>query len=263
MVVVPKLEDVVLVSLLLAPALMAVAAAIGQRLGPSAAGWVAALPVSFASAVVAVTLDAGARPASTMALSAGTHVPAQIVFAVAFAGVLSRRGLLAGAAAAVVTYVACSVALSYVPDVIVVVAAIPALALAPRLLPAGRPSPASQTRRRATALTCAVSSLIVCAAVLTSRAVGPQAAGAVVAFPTMSTTLAVVLVTRDGRPAGAHALAGLVRSLPCYLVFCLVTVVATPTLGLAALALALPACVAAGRATWRGVPVAHQPSPAG
>ena len=242
---------------------MAAAAQVGQRLGPSAAGWVVALPVSLAIAVVAVTLDAGARVADTMALSAGTHVPAQILFAVVFASLLPRRGLFLGAAGGGIAYVACGVALTHVPAGFAVASAVPALALAPRVMPDGRPRPAAQTRRRATALTCAVSSVIVGAAVLTSRAAGPQIAGAVVAFPTMSMTLAAVLAIRDGRPAGAHALAGLVRSLPCYLVFCLVIVLATPMLGLAAIGLAAPACVAAGRATWRGVPVAQQPAPAG
>jgi hypothetical protein len=222
-----------------------------------------ALPVSLAAAVVAVTLDAGARAADTMVLSAGTHVPAQILFAVVFARVLSRRGLLLGAAGGSSAYVACGIALTHMPAGLALASAVPALAVAPRVMPDGRPRAAAQTRRRATALTCALSSVIVGAAVLTSRAAGPQVAGAVVAFPTMSTTLAVVLAMRDGRPAGAHALAGLVRSLPCYLVFCLVIVLATPVLGLAAIGFAVPACVAAGRATWRGVPVAQQPAPAG
>jgi hypothetical protein len=44
--------------------------------------------------------------------------------------------------------------------------------------------------------------------------VGPELAGAVAAFPTMCLTFTVVVVTRDGRHAGVHALNGLVRSLP-------------------------------------------------
>jgi hypothetical protein len=252
----------VFLSLLLAPALMAAAALIGQRLGPAAAGWVVALPVSFAVSVVAVTLDAGTRTATAMALSAATHVPAQVVFAVVFAGVLRRGGLLLGVAGGAAAYVACGVALASVPDVIVLAAAVPALALAPRVMIEGRPRLVSQRRWPAIALTCWVAWLIVGAAVLTSRMAGPQVAGAVVAFPTMSTTLAVVLVTRDGPLAGAQALAGLVRSLPCYLAFCVVIVLGTPSLGLLAIALGFLASAAAGRATWRGVPVARRPAPA-
>jgi hypothetical protein len=48
---------------------MATAALVERRLGPSAAGWIAALPVSFTVAIVAVALNAGGATAGTMALS--------------------------------------------------------------------------------------------------------------------------------------------------------------------------------------------------
>jgi hypothetical protein len=251
---------VIVVPLLLASVVMAAAALIERRLGPSAAGWVAALPIAFAVAVVAVMVDAGPRSASTMAFSAATHVPAQVVFGVAFAGVLLRRGLILGAAAGTIAYVACSIALANVPVALAVPFAIPVLAFAPRLMAGGRPSPGSPRRWSTTALTCAAASVVVGAAVVTSRLAGPAAAGAVAAFPTMCTTLAVAVVTRDGPLAGAHALTGLVRSLPCYLTFCLVVALTAPSAGLSAIALGLLACVAAARVTWRGVPVARRPA---
>ncbi len=71
---------------------------------------------------------------------------------------------------------------------------------------------------------------------------------------TAGTLLAVAIVTRDGAPAGAHALTGLVRSLPCYLAFCLVVALTAPSTGLAAIALGLLACVGAACLTWRAVP---------
>lgn len=250
----------IVVSLLLAPAVMAAAALMERRLGPSAAGWVAALPVAFAVAVLAVTLDAGTRPASTMAFNAAMHVPAQVVFGVVFAAVLMRRGLIPGAAAGTLAYVACSIALADMPAALAVTSAIPVLAFAPRLMADGRPRLGSPRRWSTTALTCAAASGIVGAAVLTSRLAGPEAAGAVAAFPTMCTTLAVAVVTRDGSLAGAHALTGLVRSLPCYLAFCLVVALAAPAAGPAAIVLGLLACLAAARATWRGVPVARRPA---
>jgi hypothetical protein len=251
---------VILVSLLLAPVVMAVAALIERRLGPSAAGWVAALPIAFAVAVVAVSLDAGSRAASTMALSAATHVPAQVVFGVVFASVLMRRGPVIGAAAGTAAYVACSVLVADVPAALAVAFAMPVLVFAPRFMVGGRPRPGSPRRWSTTALTCVAASAIVGAAVVTSRLAGAEAAGAVAAFPTMCTTLTLTVVTRDGRVAGAHALTGLVRSLPCYLTFCLVAAFMAPSAGAAAVALGLLACVAAARATWRGVPVAPRPA---
>jgi hypothetical protein len=169
-----------------------------------------------------------------------------------------RRGLIAGVAAGASAYVVCSVALADVPPVLAVTSAIPVLAFAPRLMPAGRPRPGSPRRWPTTALTCGAASLIVGAVVITSRLAGPEAAGAVAALPTASATLAVLVVTRDGSPAGAHALTGLVRSLPCYMTFCLVVALAAPSAGLAAIALGLVGCLAAARATWRGVPVARR-----
>jgi hypothetical protein len=254
MVLRPKLSTVIALSLLLAPAVMVAAAVIEGRLGPSAAGWVAALPISFGVAVVAVTLDAGSGAASTMALSAAAHVPAQVAFGVVFAGVLVRHGLARGAAAGFAAYVACS--LADLPTALLVTAAIPLLALAPRLMPTGQPRRGSTRRWSTTAVTCLIASGIVGAAVLTSRLAGPETAGAVAAFPTVSTTLAISVAGRDGAVAGTHALTGLIRSLPCYLAFCLVIAIAAPTTGLAAIALALLACLAAARATWRGVPAA-------
>jgi hypothetical protein len=253
---------VIVISLLLAPIVMAAAALMERRLGPSAAGWVAALPVAFAVAVVAVTLDAGTGPASTMALSAATHVPAQVSFGVFFAGVLVRRGLILGVAAGTLAYAICSIALLDMPAALAVTSAVPVLAFAPRLMAGARPRVGSPPRWSTTALTCAGASVIVGAAVLTSRLAGPETAGAVVAFPTMCTTLAIAVVTRDGPLAGAHALTGLIRSLPCYLAFCLVVALAAPSVGMAAIALGLLACVVAARATWRGVPVALRPAPA-
>ena len=256
----PDAEGVILFSLLIAPVVMAAAVSIERRLGPSAAGWVAALPVSFAVAVVAVTLDAGTRTASAMALSAAAHTPAQVGFGIVFAAVLTRRGLAFGSVAGAFAYVAGSVALGGAPAALVVLSAIPVLALAPRLMPDARPRLGSPRRWHTTTLTCASASLIVGATVLTSRLAGPDAAGAVLAFPTMSALLAISVVIRDGRLAGAHALTGLIRSLPCYLAFGLVVIVAAPSIGLAAIALGLVACLGAALATWRRVPVVGQPT---
>ena len=248
----------VFVSLLIAPVVMAAAALTERRLGPSAAGWVAALPVSLAVAVVAVVLDAGERTATAMALSAATHVPAQVLFAAAFAAVLMRSGPLLGAAVGTLAYTACATVLAFLPAVAGIVAAVPLLALAPRMMPAGPPRPSSPRRWSNTAMTCVTAAAIVGVAVLTTRLAGPVAAGGVAAFPAMSTTFAIAVARRDGSTAGAHALTGLIRSLPCYLTFCLLVVLATPSVGLPAVALAVLGCLAAGRITWRAVPLVPQ-----
>lgn len=244
------------VPVLLTPAVLVAALLVQRRLGPSAAGWVAALPISFTVALVAVTPDAGDRTAAAMALSAAAHVPAQVAFGLAAATVLVRRGLVAGIAAGALAYAGGSLVLAVLPTPLGLAVAVFLLGLAPRLMPAGRPAPGAAGRWPATVVTCLAATAVVLAAVLTARLAGPALAGAVIAFPTMCCTLTIVVGARDGRAAGAFALTGLVRSLPCYLAFGLTVAVAAPAIGPAALALGGLACLAVGRATWRGVPVA-------
>ena len=55
--------------------------------------------------------------------------------------------------------------------------------------------------------------------------------------------------------AGAHALLGLLRSLPCYLTFCLIAVFAVPFIGVPAVALALLGCLPVGTVAWQRVPL--------
>ena len=204
---------------------MAAAVSIERRLGPSAAGWVAALPVSFAVAVVTVTLDAGTATASTMALSAATHSGASDVrhrfrcrADLPRVGPRDgRRGLRLcrrlGRPWRCTSRARCGFRDPF--------------ADARAVFDAQRPAtPGSLRRRQTTAMTCASASLIVGATVVTSRLAGPQAAGAVLAFSDHERA------PRDNRRdarrplAGAHALTGLVRSLPRYLAFGLVVIVA-------------------------------------
>lgn len=248
-----------MIPLLLAPAVMAVATLIEKRLGPSAAGWVGALPAAFAVAVIAVSVDIGPGAAAAMALSAAAHVPAQVALGVVFAHVLRRRGLAVGFAAGLAAYIAASLLIAGVPAALAVAVAVAVLCLAPRVMPAAPLRPASPRSRRIVALTCAGATLIVAAAVLTSRLAGPDPAGTVAAFPTMCTILTVVAVTRDGAAAGVHTLTGLIRSLPCYLAFCVTVAVAVPFAGIAAVGIGLLSCLLAAACTWKRVPTTRSP----
>ncbi|MBW6440211.1 hypothetical protein KZ829_41450 [Actinoplanes hulinensis] len=249
-----------LIPLLLAPAVMAAATLMERRLGPSAAGWAGALPVAFAVAVIAVAADAGPATAAAMAFSAAVHVPAQVALGTVFAHVLHRHGLLRGAVAGAFTYLAVALIVERVPPMLAVIVAVVVLWWGPRAMPSVPLRPASDRHWSVTVLTCAGAAAIVAAAVLSSRLAGPGLAGAVAAFPTMCTMLTVVAVTRDGAAAGVHTLAGLVRSLPCYLAFCFTVAFAAPAAGLASVGLGLVACLAAAALTWRRVPLVLQPA---
>ena len=215
----------VFVSVLIAPVVMAAATATERRLGPSAGGRVAALPLGFAVALAAVAIDAGGASASAMALSAASHVPAQVLFAAAFATAVTRSGAALAGAAGVLAYVAGAVLLALLPDAVAVAVSVPLLALAPRMVTASPPRQGTPKPWSTTVATCAVPALIVAVAVLATRLAGPVAAGAVAAFPTVSATLAIAVTKSDGGAAGAHVLGGMIRSLPVYLAFCLLVAV--------------------------------------
>jgi hypothetical protein len=232
---------------------MTAATVVGRRAGPFAAGWVAALPAGLAVAVIAIGCDAGGAAARTMALGAATHVSARVAFALAFATVLSRRGLVQGLAAGTLAYAGVSLMLAEISHLVAVLAAIPALVLAPALMIRGRQPGGSAGGWRLMALTCALSTLLVAGTLLTSRLAGPAMAGAVAAFPALSGTLSTLTAAGAGARAGAAALAGLVRGLPCYLTFCALVVLLMPATGLPAVALALLGSLAAGHLTWRRI----------
>jgi hypothetical protein len=158
-----------------------------------------------------------------------------------------------------------SVVLQGLPAVLAAAAAIPALLAGPRLVASRNPSsrPEAAQRRARPEVLCLVAALTVGGAMVTSRLAGPSAAGAIAAFPVMSATLAISLGRSAGPLAAAWALQGLVRSLPCYLAFCLVVATTARSLPLPwSIALALTASAITGRLTWKRVPVAVTPAPA-
>ncbi len=196
--------------ILLAPAVILVSSGIERQLGAAAAGWIAALPVAFAVAVLAVRLDAGNRAAAAMALRAAGHVPAHIAVAASFAAALRRHRLPISALAATAGYTAASLLLSTIPPDARLAAAIIALIIGPRLI-AHPPAPLSTTPRssnRDSALSCLAAALIVTATMLTSRIAGPVTADTIAAFPTMSAILAISIALRSGQPAAINAFQG-------------------------------------------------------
>lgn len=244
-------DSVIALPLMLSPLVMAAAALVERRVGPAAAGWFAALPLAFAVAVITVSMDAGPDAARTMALSAAAHVPAQLCLAVVAGRLLLRAGLTVGLLSGLTTYAAASVGLAALPTAVALAVAVVLLAITPRCMPAVPVDLAPRPRSRTSAvLTCLAAPLIVGAALLATRWSGPELAGAVAALPTMSLTVMVAVSLGGRRTAGARALTGLVRSLPCYLVFCLVGAVVLPLIGASGVLIALLAAVMAAAATW-------------
>ena len=223
----------VIAPLFAAPAVMFAATAAERRYGATVAGLVGAAPVALA--VVILSVGDGA-----VAASAAAHVVAQVAFAVAFALVVVRHGGIAGAAAGAGAYAAVSALVEFVPAAIAIAAALPALFVAPRALPEHPAETGAAPGHASTALGAAASVALVGSALTAAHFAGPEAAGAIGAFPAVSMAFALVLVRSRGTRTAANALRGLTVGLRGYLAFCLVVAATGP----AGVVLGLVACAA-------------------
>jgi hypothetical protein len=249
------LETMLLVALVAAPASMAAATAAERRFGPAVAGWVGAMPTTIVIAMLAVGTDLGRHAAATLASSAAAHVSAQVAFAVAFAALVGRRGGVTALLAATGAFAALSLVIAEIPTALAIAASLPALVLGPRLVPAGTaPRPVEGSGFADAAVRGAVAALAVAVSFGVARAVGPATAGATAAYPALSATLALLVLRARGAGAAERALRGLCCGLPGYLGFCVTMALVTPRLGVvAAIPIALGACLLVFRATWSAV----------
>ena len=193
-----------------------------RRLGPHGAGLVGGLPSTLPIILVGTAIVAGDGAASRLALSTGAHIPIQVAFALVFAVVMGRAGIAAGLVVGIGVFVALSVVLAHAPLELGVLAAVPVLLAGRFLLPAGeRTANGLDHSLQAVVVSCVVATVVVATVLAVVAAAGPVAGGALAAFPALSATLIVLLAMRDGTAAGAGALAGFVRDLLSFLVFCL------------------------------------------
>jgi uncharacterized membrane protein (GlpM family) len=203
---------------------MLLAQRIEGRVGAAAAGWVAALPIAFgvASATIAVTRNH--IDASLIAVSAAGHVAPMAAYGTAFVWLTTRLGAVRGFLLATVVYVAASVSVIPAPDVARIVIGVLAIfvgglytARQPRAIRIGEA--ATRTQRL---LPLGSAALVVAFITVTNQFSGPGLAGAIGAFPTMSTTIALFIAHRSGVRNANSVMGGMVQSLPIYLTYCLV-----------------------------------------
>jgi hypothetical protein len=235
----------VLVPLVAAPSLMLAVSAAERRFGPAVAGAMAAMPVALSIIVLAVGAELGRDAGATLAAAAVAHVVAQVAFALAFATVITRHGGPLGLLAGVTAFALVSLLVEPVPPALAITAAIPTLFIKGPFIKGSDPlttrsheNPCSERNRSIkgsdplmTALGAGAALGMVATALVTAEVAGPAAAGAIGAFPALSTAFALVLVRTHGAGAAANALRGLVGGLRAYLVFCVTVAVAAPMLG--------------------------------
>jgi hypothetical protein len=237
----------VLVPLVAAPSLMLAVSAAERRFGPAVAGAMAAMPAALSIIVLAVGAELGRDAGATLAASAAAHVVAQVAFALTFATVITRHGGPLGLLAGVTAFALVSLLVEPFPPALAIAAAVPVLLLGSRRPVLNHTRPAATARRGhgVVALGALAALVMVGAALLTAELAGPAAAGAIGAFPALSTAFALVLVRTRGAVAAAGALRGLVGGLRAYLVFCVTVAVVAPVLGVyTAVPLALGLCLA-------------------
>lgn len=261
------LTCVLIIAVALAPLVMLLATTAAGRLGPAVGGWIAGLPIAFVVTLFAVARSAGAMSASRVAASAAGHVSAQVIFGLVLGAVLVRWGLAAAGTAGVLSYVAASMALAQMPPYAAIALGVVALIAGAVLLPR-QPSQARRPPRPSTTLIiCLSAAVAVLAATLASQDAGPVLGGAVAAFPTTSSTLAVSIAAPGKRNDAANVAFGLINSLPCFLAFALVIMTTAPRLGLWSFAVAAVVALAVAALTWyrmnsrikrsRGLPLAR------
>ena len=115
-----------MIALAAAPLLMLFLGAVERRSGPALAGLLGAAPLTIALVVVGSDREAGAE----IAAHAGAHVVAQVPFFLAFAAVVTRRGVLAGVAAGAAAFALVSLPVASAGVGLATAAAIPALLVA-------------------------------------------------------------------------------------------------------------------------------------
>jgi uncharacterized membrane protein (GlpM family) len=226
------------------------------RLGAAAAGWFAALPIAFAVAGVTIAVTQSRSNASLVALGAVGHAGPMIAYGIAFVGATTRLGVVRGFALSAGVYVAASIAVLPIPETARIGIGMVAIIVGTGFM--SRQPRATRTRVAATMtqqiLSLASAGLVVALITVANQYSGPDLAGAIGAFPTMTTTIALFLAHRSGVRNAGSAMRGMVKSLPIYVTFCVAfaylimqTTILWATTGATSLALL------AAMLTWRTV----------
>jgi hypothetical protein len=202
-----------LLRLALTPALIAVATLVSRHWGPAVGGAVVGLPLTSGPVSLFLALDHGPAFAATAAVGTLLGLLSQAAFCLAFAWVGRRSGWALSAAAGVAAFAITTAALSHArPTVGVAFVAVSATLLAATwLVPAGPVARvASAPPRWDLPARMVLGAVIV--GVLTGVAglLGPRWTGLLSPFPVFALVLGSFTHHRDGSPAAAALLRGIV-----------------------------------------------------
>lgn len=227
-----------------------------QRVGPLIAGLVAALPVSAGPAYVFLALD---HDAAFIAGSALTSMMANVatgVFALTYAAMAQRRGLLASYAVALAVWLLLAAIFRQIPWTLPL-AALATLVIYPPCIVLSRryravPLPPAERKWFDLPLRAAMVAALVLVLVLTSPFVGAEISGMIAVFPVVLSSLMLIFHPRVGGPPTASVIANTIPGLPGFAVALGFLHVAAVPLGVwLAMTLGCAICIAWSYGAWR------------
>lgn len=232
-----------LLKLLLVPTLVLLITLAGRRWGPSVAGWVAGFPVVTGPTLLFIALDQGDSFAASAAHASLIAVLANVSFILAYAWTALRSPWYRAAATGVAAF-------GLVAWALILMHAVPWVALVTTLLgllAASRSFPATATVTAARTpsawelpIRCLSAGALSLAVMQLADRLGPSTSGLMAVFPVLGLVLGVFSQRVWGGAGAARLLAGMVRGLYAFTVFCFVLAV---MLAWAGTAVAFPVAV--------------------
>jgi hypothetical protein len=240
-----------LLTLTITPAVIALATLVARRFGPAVGGWLIGLPFTNGPVALFLTLEHGAGFTSHVARGFVAGISGEVAFVLAYVAVVRRRhgwlpALLAGSVAYLAVGGALATASRSAP--LLLACALAALLLGLRLVPAGGVATCPPGRWELPVRMVLATTLVVSVTAVASL-IGPGLSGVATTFPLMSSLLAVCVHRANGPAAAIAVYRGLLAGLFALMGFAttLIVVLSRVPLGVAfALAVALTLSIQLG-----------------
>ena len=230
-------------------AFLLLATVTAERAGPLIGGLVATLPISAGPVYIFLALDHDAHFIAQSALGSLVTNSFNVVFALTYAMLAQKRGLLISLGGAFAAWAALIWASGFVAwtlaGAILLNAVILAGAYALSVPLRHAPMPRVRTRWYDLVLRAAMVALLVGVVVTLSFRIGPRASGNLAVFPIVLSSIMIILHHRVGGPATAAVMANAVVGLGGFAIAVIVLNVTADRLG-SALALTLTLAVSIG-----------------
>lgn len=223
-----------LLKVVLVPVLVLLITLAGRRWGPSVAGWLAGFPVVAGPTLFFISFDQGAEFGAFAAQATLNAVLANVSFIVVYAWVAVRGPWYSAALAGLCAFglVGFGLTALHMPPFQGLMAAWLGMFFASRGFP--REAPVSLIRSQSAwelSTRCLCAGALSLAVILLAERLGPETSGVLTAFPILGFVLGVFSQLALGGGGAAQLLAGMVRGLYAFTVFCFVLASMLPRVG--------------------------------